>query len=156
MVTDLFGVILQELGPLLQIKNLHPDRNNSCEIKLVNGTIIQIELDKSGQFLVLGTDFGMPAPGKYRESLFKEALRANGMPAPIHGIIAYSSKADHLVMFEKIHVKDLSGAKVAAAITPFVEKAIIWTDAVRNSQIPAVQQVTTSSFRSAGMFGLRP
>lgn len=156
MVTDLFGAILQELGPLLKIKNLHADRNNSCEIKLVNGLIIQLELDKSGEFLVLGCDLGHPAPGAYRESLFKEALRANGMPHPINGILAYSQKTDHLVLFEKIHVKDLNGAIVAERITPFTEKALMWSDAINSGQVPAVQQATTRGMHPAGMFGLRP
>lgn len=92
MVTDFFGSLLQELGKVLEIPDLHPDRNNSCQIVLKNGLNLQIELDRSGQFLIFGADLGVVPPGRYRENLFREALKANDMPHPIHGILAYSKK----------------------------------------------------------------
>jgi len=155
MVTDLLGVILQELSKSLNIPNLHPDSNNSCLIKMPNGLEIQIELDRSRQFLLLGSDLGIVAPGKYRENLFKEALKANDMPHPIHGTLSYSKKSDHLVMFEKIQVTELNGEKIAAEITPFMEKALVWSDALKRGDIPVANQMHTSD-KSSGMFGLKP
>src|SRR5262245_58766423 len=99
MVTDLFGALLQELGDSLEKADLHPDRNNSCLIRMKGGQEIQFELDRSSQFLIVGADLGAVPPGKYRENLFREALKANDMPHPIHGILAYSKKTDHLVLF---------------------------------------------------------
>lgn len=154
MVTDLLGALLLELGRSLKIDNLHPDSNNSCLIKLVNGLQIQIELDRSAQFLVLGTDLGIVPAGKYRENLFKEALKANDMPYPLHGILAYSRKTEHLVLFEKIQITDLNGEKIAAEITPFTEKAAIWADALKRGDIPNIAQMKTSD-RGGGMYGLK-
>lgn len=156
MVTDLFGALLQELGRSLQIADLHPDRNNSCQIRLQDQLVIQLELDRSAQFLVLGTDLGDVPPGRYRENLFREALKANDMPYPLHGILAYSRKTNHLILFEKIFCQDLNGTKVAGEITPFVEKAKVWKEALQSNAIPALNQAYTSEKRSAGMFGLRP
>ena len=73
MVTDLLGTLLQELGKSLEIAELSPDENNSCLIELKNGQQIQLELDRSGQFFVIGADIGMVPPGKYRENLFRQA-----------------------------------------------------------------------------------
>lgn len=153
MVTDLFGAILQELGSSLGIQDLHPDSNNSCLIRLKSGLIIQIELDKGGQFLILGADLGTVPPGKYRENLFREALKSNDLPHPIHGILCYSKKSDHLVLYEKIHIKDLNGEKIAAEITPFAEKAYTWSEALLHNDIPAINQLFTSQ-KPGGMFGL--
>ena len=126
MVTDLFGTLLQELAPAIEASELQPDRNNSCLITLKSGIQIQLELDKSRQFLILGCDLGPVQPQvKYRESLFREALKANDLPHPNHGILSYSKKTDHLVLYEKINVKDLTGDKIAAEITPFSDKAIL-------------------------------
>jgi len=155
MVTDLLGSLLQELGRILEIADLHPDRNNSCLIKLKEGFNIQLELDRSSQFLTLGADLGMVPPGKYRENLFREALKANGMPPPLYGTLAYSKRTDHLILFEKIQVRDLTGGKIAAEITPFTEKAKIWEDAVKRGDVPVINQMYTSG-KSSGMFGLRP
>lgn len=155
MVTDLFGTILQELGKLLEIPDLHPDRNHSCLIKLKNGQSIQLELDRGGHFLILGADLGEVPPGKYRENLFKEALKANEMPYPLHGILAYSKKSEHLILFEKLYARELNGEKVFAALTPFAEKALIWEEALKHNDIPVLSQVQSPG-RSSGMFGLRP
>lgn len=153
MVTDLLGALLQELGHSMQIANLHPDNNNSCLIKLVSGQEIQVELDRSGQFIVLGADLGEVPPGKYRENLFKEALKTNDMPYPLHGVLAYSKKTEHLILFEKIQVGDLNGEKIAAEIIPFTEKATVWSDALKQGNIPASQMKTSD--RGSGMFGLK-
>lgn len=155
MVTDLFGTLLQELGAILEIPDLHPDRNNSCRIRLKNTLDIQLELDRSGQFIILGADLGTVPPGKFRENFFREALKANDMPYPNHGTLCYSKKSDHLVIFEKLSTNELNGEKVAAEITPFSEKALIWKDALQRNDIPVVNQAYTSQ-KSAGMFGLRP
>jgi hypothetical protein len=153
MVTDALGVLLQEIGTNLGVNNLHPDNNNTCLLRLKSGLIIQIELDKGGQFLILGADLGTVPPGKYRELLFREALKANGLPYPIHGILCYSRKSDHLVIYEKIPLRDLNGEKIAAEITPFAEKAFLWSEALLRNDIPAINQMFTSQ-KPGGMFGL--
>ena len=154
MVTDLFGALLEELGHCLKIPNLHPDSNNSCLIRFKNGVEVQMEIDKSGRNLVVGSDLGSVPIGKYRENLFREALKANDLPPPHHGILSYSEKTDHLVLYKKIPLADLNGEKIAAAITPFSEKALIWQEALKHNDIPAVGQ--TAGQYSGGMFGLRP
>lgn len=153
MVTNLFEALLQELGTSLGIANLHPDGNNSCLIRLKSGLIIQVELDKSGQFFLIGADLGTVPPGKYRENLFREALKANDLPHPIHGILCYSKKSDHLVLYEKIPIKDLNGEKIAAEITPFAEKAYTWSEALLHNEVPPINQMFTSH-KPGGMFGL--
>ncbi len=153
MVTDVFGVILQEIGKNLQVADLHPDRNNSCLIKLKNGLHVQMEIDRTGQFLILGSDLGAPPPGRLREALFKEALRANGLPPPRNGIFAYSTRSEHVVIYESFNLKDLNGEKVVAVLEPFAEKAFTWKEAIAKGDIPPVH---TNANRPAGMFGLSP
>lgn len=156
MVTDMFGVLLEELGKRLDNADLRPDSNNSCLIRLKGGQHIQLELDKTGLSLVLGTELGVPPPGKYRENLFREALKANNMPYPLHGTLAYSKKSDQLVLFEKFIIQDLTGDRVAEAIIPFTQKAVVWAEAIKSSSIPLLDQTYSSQRRSGGIFGLHP
>lgn len=155
MVTDLLGALLQELAKALKIAALSPDSNNSCLVKLASGLQIQIELDRTGEFLILGSDLGEVPPGKYRENLFKEALKANDADHPIHGILAFSKKTEHLVLFEKISIKDLNGAAIAEEIAPFAEKGLMWENAIKRGEIPVITGIRTSD-KASGMFGLRP
>lgn len=153
MVGDFFSALLQELGPLLDIKDLAPDANNSCLLKLKNGTQIQLEPDKGNLFLVLGTQIGTIQPGRYRENIFREALKSNGLPTAKNGTFAYSQKSDRLIMFEMVPVKDLTGAQLHDHLTPFSEKAKLWQEAITRGDIPPVG-TSAVGMRPKGMFGM--
>lgn len=153
MVTDLFGAILQEIGRSFNV-NLQPDVNNSCLLKLLNGLTIQMEIDKQGRYFIIGSDLGAVPTGRYRENLFKEALRANGMPAPRHGNFAYSKQKDHLLLIEMVPLKNINGEKIKAILQPFGEKAINWKSAIEKGEIPLV--TSAAQTQNNGMFGLKP
>lgn len=155
MVSDLFGTLLQELSILLKIPDLHADANNSCLIKFKDETLVQIEIDHSGEFLIVGSDLGAVPTGRYRENLFAEALKANGLQHPRYGTFAYSKQSDRLVIFEMLRLKELTGMKVAEFLTPFLVKAKLWNEAISKGDIPIVS-ATSPSGRTAGMFGLIP
>lgn len=151
MVKNLFDALLDETGRSLKIADLHSDRNNTCLVKMPNGISFQIEMHQIKQEIVLGADLGPIPPGRYRENLFMEALRSNGLPNHV-GVLAYSSRLDHLILFLTVNLKDLTGERIASEIEPFIEKAKLWKEALEKGEIPVVAQMKTSM----GMFGLRP
>lgn len=153
MVTDFYGVFLDELGKLLEIP-LVPDENNSCLIKLQNEMTVQIEPERSNQYMLLVSEIGQIPPGKYREKIFAEALKANDQPYPRLGIFAYSKQADKLVFFERFPVKELKAARVAEIFPAFMERAKLWKDAVTAGTMPAIA-VTDAKSAPTGMFGLK-
>jgi Tir chaperone protein (CesT) family len=152
MVKDLFDSLLEELSLALKISDLHADRNNSCLVQLSNGVKIQLEVEPKSQSFVIGSDLGEMPTGQYRNNLFREALKTNGLPGPHAGILAYSNKTDHLVLFKMLPLKELNGEKIAAIITTFSEKALLWKESIAKGEIP----VHDEAHPSAGMFGLRP
>ena|ERR1700722_10013886 len=154
MVRDLYGTLLEELGRTLQVRDLHADRNNSCLIRLKNGLQVQIEISPKTNMLLLGVDLGAPPLGRFRVDLFKQALKANGMPYPQHGIFSQSSKTDHLILYEFLPLKDLTGDKIADELGPFSEKALLWKNSLAQNEIPSLE--VSGERPSLGMFGLRP
>lgn len=150
MVNDLFSSLLLELGQILEIQDLTPDSNNSSLLKLKNGVKIQIEPGKSEQFLIMGAQIGNIPPGRYRDNIFREALKANNVP-PKNGIFAYSKKSDQLILFQMIPLEDLTGTKIHDYLVPFSEKVKLWQEAISRGEIPSIG-LTTS--RSKGLFGL--
>lgn len=154
MVTDAFGLILQELGTALKIGGLKPDANNSCLIKFPQISI-QLELDSGAQNLILCSNFPQIPPGKYRENVFREALKANGLPYPHAGDFAYSKQADHLVLMKSIPLKELTGEKVFQILTPFMQRAIDWNESLSRGEIPSIQIASSGIKTSSGMFGLK-
>jgi hypothetical protein len=153
MVTDVLGVILQDLGAALNIPGLHPDEHNTCLIRL-NEVHVQIEMDqKSQQALILGVDLGEIPPGKYRENIFKQALKANGQIPSSAGIFGYSTQKDHLILFEMVDLKEAKGTKLAQTVTELIEKSQIWIEAIRSGNLP-ILSTASSSKGPAGLFGL--
>ena len=150
MVTDMFGVILDDLGKKIGVP-LKPDENNTCLLKMKEGVSIQIEPDKSGDFLLLGCKLGVMPPGKYRENIFRQALKANDLPTVNTGIFSFSKKSDNLILFKKVYLKTLTAERLVQEVKPFVEKAALWANAIEHNDIPEISQVYTSK---SGMFGL--
>lgn len=154
MVTDFFGSLLQDLGKVLNIPNLHPDTNNSCLVKFKGGVTVQFEIDREGQYFIIGTDLGVIPIGRYRENIFTEALRANALPGTRHGIFAYSKQKDHLVLFEMMPIKDLHVQKVADFLTPFLAKATAWKEAITRGEIPVLPS-SDAGRKSSNIFGIK-
>lgn len=152
MITDQFGAIIQELGQALHNPKLHPDEHNSCLIKFKGDIQIQIEPDRNGKYLIIGCNLGSIPAGRYRENIFAEALKSNGLPSPRHGFFAYSKRTDSLVLTEMMSLQDLTGQKVADFLTPFKEKIKIWKEAIARGEVPVIATAFTG--KPTGMFGM--
>lgn len=151
MIQGLFDSLLEELGRAINISNLHADRNNSCLIHFPNNLKIQIELDKKGDSLIIGADLGALYPGKYKENILRAALKTNNQPPPLHGVLAFSTKKECLVLFELLPLRELSGDKIAEALPLFSEKALKWKEALARGEVPVVATFHTSG---GGLFSL--
>ena len=154
MVLNAFEALLQELARALQIDQLKPDSNNSCLIQMPNGPKVQLEVNKQEDRLIMGSNLGFLPVGRYREDVFREALKANNLPPPRYGTFAYSKKADQLILFDSISLTHLNGEKIAQHLTPFVEKVTHWQEAITRGEIPAILGAFSTRKAGTGMFGL--
>lgn len=155
MVTDAFDALLQELGKVLQVSGLHADAKGCCLLKLKGGIQVQLEVDRSGQSLLIVSELGQIPPGRYKENLFVEALKANGLPPPRRGTFAYSKQADSLVIFEMLELQNLNGQEIANTILPLLEKVRIWKEAITQGNVPVTVESPVKT-APGGIFGLRP
>lgn len=153
MVAEFFDSLLEELGRAIETADLAPDQNNSCLLKMPTGVMIQLEVDDTGDNIIIGSDLGEVPVGRYREDVLREALKTNGMPPPRNGTLAFSKDSEHLILFKTLSMKDLTGNKIADALNPLAEKALFWKLALENEEVPLVSIMKTSR-RTPGMFGL--
>jgi hypothetical protein len=157
MVQDVFDSILQELGNAIGIEDLHLDEAGTCLIKFESGLEVYIEPFEKDAFMLLSTNIGEVPAGRYREDVFREALKANGLPAPRFGTFAFSDQSDQLILFGLLSLRELNGEKIAVFLHPFAEKALLWKTAIAGGDVPVADTMTTSQTTGpAGMFGLRP
>lgn len=156
MVAELFEALLQEIGTAFHV-SLKPDSNNSCLFKTPNGISIQMEIDRRQDCYIIGCDLGPIPKGRYREELFREALRTNGAPPPQYGIFAYSKNLDHFILHARLPLKEITGEKIVAVITPFLEKASIWKSAISKGEIPVYTPSKGGiGSKAEGLFGMKP
>lgn len=160
MVVSRLEILIQELSQtnimssvLSTAKSLRPNANNTCLIPMGNDLKVQFELDKEEKKLLIGCVLGNVTASAYRHKLFAEALRANGMPPPRYGILAYSQKTFNLLLFDYLDMRDLTGNKVSEYLAPFLEKAKTWKEAIASGNIPSIKSSQGSGERS--IFGMK-
>src|ERR1700722_15816960 len=103
MVSDRFSLFLEELGQVMQLK-LAPDSHESCMLRFPGNLEVRIDPDQLGETIYLTCDLGPLPQGKYRENIFREALKANGLPPPRIGVFSFNSHRESLLLFDQIPV----------------------------------------------------
>jgi hypothetical protein len=155
MITDKFGNLLQELGNVLKTE-LKPDKNNACLLKFKSGIAIQLEVDSKGENVIIACDLGQLPQGRYRENIFREALKANGLPPPRNGIFAFAKKSESLVLYDKLPIEETTGQKLLDYLQPFSQKAELWKGAITRGEVPSFMgsELTFGNKAAGGIFGL--
>lgn len=144
-------------GIALLIKSpLKADANQCCLIDYAEENIqIQLELEQGTENLLIGANIGKVPPGRYRQDLFEQALKANFLDVPKGGFLAYSPKAEQLVLFFKVPSQNLSPDQALSIINGFKDKYKRWKEGLDNNQIPQLVGYIPTKGTSSGMFGLR-
>ena len=154
MVTDRFGALIEELSTALQVK-LAPDSHNACRLKFKDKLEVYLQPDATGDELQIVTEIGKPGDGKYRQEIFREALRSNGLPPPRTGIFCYGQKTDTLLLYEFLPMDDLNGIHLADVIAQLSDKARVWRESISRGELPPYRSGRSGSgSRTEGFMGL--
>ncbi len=157
MVTDRFGTLVEELGKVLKIK-LSADSNGCCMIRYKSGIEVCLEPTADGRNVMIAIEVCEIPPGRFRENILREALKANGLPLPRKGVFAFSKKKDTLILYDQLLVEELTGEKLMDFLIPIQQKAEMWKAAISNGEVPSFSaNELTFGRKSAGsgMLGLR-
>jgi hypothetical protein len=141
---DRFHEILQLLGGELGL-TLHTDRNHACALQINEGLIVQLESDAAQEKLLIASQIIEVPPGKFRENVLKEALKANALPDPRIGTFAYIAKINQLVLYQYYPFDILNAQRLAGLLAPFIQTAEKWREAITSGS-PAPPQLETPSF----------
>lgn len=157
MFGDIYSTLLQEISSALgDVLRLEPDENNSCVIVFPGDLRVQLEPDSQQNSLLILTELGELAAGKYREEVLYEGLRANDQRPPRYGNFAYHPKRNQLVLWERLPLKNLRGQEVASFLGFFVIKALECQKAISSNMLPAIPMAPTPKMTSPmGLFGNR-
>lgn len=132
-MNDRFQEILNELGKVFHL-SLHVDRNHACSIQVLEHLIVQIQLDISQENLFLFAKVIEIPPGKFRENVLREALKANALPDPRAGLFGYLSATNELALFQRYPLEMLNGDRLAGFLGAFLEYGDSWHKAIARGQ----------------------
>jgi hypothetical protein len=130
-----FDELLIELGKLLDIP-LHADKHRACRLRVNDVLDVQIESSQSKDQLVIASFLAEIPPGKFRETVLKEALKANSV-FPRLGTFAYFENTSQLVLFDFLPLHQLSGDALQTYLLQFIDKATLWKTGVETGRIPS-------------------
>lgn len=151
MASSQIKEVLKEFEPYFNCP-LVTDEQESCLIKMSTGIEIQIEIDRYGSVLV-GCRLGSVL-GKYRDQLFKEAMKSNFLFPPSSGVFGYSQKSKNLILFMFLDPDNLKSEYINSLMTNFTAKAKVWVEAIKSNSIPIIKEGAVKS-ASDNVFGLQ-
>jgi len=132
-MTDRFAELLQELSAVLQIP-LHPDHSHACSILMPPHPLILLQLGESQEYLFLFSKITALSPGKFRENVLCEALKANAKEEPRPGILGYVAASNTLAIHQKFPAALLNGELLASLIGSLLETATLWKTAIEQGK----------------------
>lgn len=148
MTTDPFEILIQELSASLNVP-LHVDRNRACALNIHRQFTVQLQLDSAQEKLIIAAFICELAPGKFRENVLAEALKANYLPDPRTGILGYLAPQNRLTLHQHYPFASMTAQDLAMIVAGFIDYAQLWKDAIDQGQIspsPIRGSATTNPF----------
>lgn len=148
---DRFEELLKELNQEIGL-TLHPDRRGACKLSINETLHVQLECDPTQEKLLVATFVGEIPPGKFRENILKDSLKANS-PFPVFGTLAYSERNNQLVLFTYLPFSNLTGKSLVDFLVSFIEKADLWRIGMETGN--TANLLTTQPKSLSNPFGLK-
>jgi hypothetical protein len=150
-MTDPFETLIHELGISLKVP-LHVDKHHACTLKVHQKLNVQLQVDAALEKLWIASFICELLPGKFRENVLCEALKANDLPDPRTGIFGYISINNRLTLHQGYPFSSLDGEKLAMYVAGFIEYADLWRETIENGQ---TSPSPIHGNKSTNPFGLR-
>lgn len=152
-MTDPFEELILRVGEALGI-TLHVDKNHACLLKIHHKLSMQIQRDTTGEKVIIASFLIELPPGRFRQNVLAEALKANNLPDPRTAIFGYLKAKNMLTMHQIYPMNILDGKKLAILVANFIDYAEAWQHAVENGQ-PGPAPIQGTAAKTINPFGLR-
>lgn len=134
---DRFSELISELGHFLNI-SLHVDPRGSCLLQVHHKIKIQLQPNLAEtHLLMVCTGIELP-PGKFRENVLKEGLKANALADPRPLICSYVGQNNHFVFYQSFPFEILNGERLAALFGSFLTETESWVQAIEQGRAAPV------------------
>lgn len=130
---DRLSHLIEELSALIDVP-LQLDHRRICSLRIDHSLLVELKEEENDRLLI-ATFLGEMAPGKFRETLFKEALKENDSLNRI-GTLCYVERNNQMALFTYRDMEGLRGDLLADTLEPFLERAFAWRRCLDTGEIP--------------------
>ncbi len=150
-----FHDLVHELGELMDIE-LKVDLNQACRIEINQSIKVQLELDSPGETILLMTLITELPPGKFRENILKDGLKANFLAEEKEGVLSYVERENSLVLCHTLYTHSITANILFDHLLLFVDRAKKWHDAIEGGRTaPALGEIPEETQKKGSIFGLK-
>lgn len=128
-----FTDLMSDLGELLDTEII-PDLNLSCCLVINESLKVQLEMSSTGEEILIGSFIVELPPGRFREEVLKDALKANYKSDVNPGVLSYVKNHNALTLFQSIQAHGISADIIYKYLSLFAERAKGWKDAINNGK----------------------
>lgn len=144
---DIFAQLLSDLGLLLDTP-LSPDKRGACRLNIEDTLHVQLEPDANREKLLLWCFLAEIPPGKFRENILRDALKANVDTTA--GTLGFSDRNNQMLLFSHLNFSSLHAKELFEFLHIFITKARAWQQAIATGQtidlLPEPKQKSLSPF----------
>jgi hypothetical protein len=149
-----FYDLISELGNLLG-EELEPENNQACCLTINQKIKVQIEVSKNEESILLISLISELPPGKFRETVLKDSLKANFYAEEKAGILSYVLRENSLVLFQNINAHALDAEKLKEALLVFSDRALKWLNSIESGALAPDGEIPESSEKKGSIFGFK-
>lgn len=132
-MTDFFESLIHQLGIALHTP-LHVDHKHACTLQIHQKIRVQLQMDSAQEHVIALAFISELPPGKFRENVLAEALKANNLPDPRVGILGYLLTKNTLTLHQSYPIRSLDGHSLALFVAGLTDYAALWRDAIEHGQ----------------------
>ena len=131
---DPFEELLGQLSTVLELE-LQLDHHHLVALRIRDRLAIQIQENREKKQVLLIAGLCEVGPGKFRENVCAEALKANSGFAHRPGTLGYLAMKNMLTLHLAYPLEELDGKKLALLMSNFIEYAEQWQRAIEKGQV---------------------
>lgn len=139
--------LIAELSLRLK-KQIYPNLNNIVVLLIENRVKIHIETDSLGEIVIIGAFITELPPGKFREHILKDALKANYNVKNCPGILSYMGKENILTLHSTFALEALTIETLIQCLKHLTKRARLWQDAIEEGKSSPYEDIPTGSRQS--------
>ncbi len=141
MVDTQYEAILRDFGEYFKCK-LAPDKLNMCKVRMPDSVDIFLQVDPRVNKLMIVSRIGL-LQGGFRNTVLREALKANEYYDISTGAFGLGKKTNHLMLFLLIDIDTLNPDKINAVMPKFISRAKLWAEGLKSGNLPPLEDFET-------------